>query len=118
MRPSDRLKANIRTNAVKSVVLIVGFPFVLPSVVFVFLWVGLSTFGQRDAFSTAIKGFLIVFSVIAIATVVWLPIGYMINQWIIDRATGARLLSRFEERRLWAIFEKLCTRCGMRLPAL
>jgi len=118
MRPSDRLKANIRTNAVKSVVLIVGFPFVLPCVVFLFLWVGLSTFGQRDAFSTATKGFLIVFSVVAVATVVWLPIGYMINQWIIDRATGARLLSRSEERRLWAIFERLCTSCGMRLPAL
>ena len=118
MRPSDRLKANIRTNAVKSVVLIVGFPFVLPAVVSLFLWVGLSTFGQRDAFSTATKGFLIVFSVVAIATVVWLPIGYMINQWIIDRATGARLLSRSEERRLWAIFENLCTSCGMRLPAL
>lgn len=118
MQPSDRVKANIRSNIVKSVVLVAGFPLVLPSVIFVFTWPVLLAFGQPDALRFAVIGFLSAFLAVVVATIVWLPIGYLMNQWIIDRATGARLVGRSEEPRLWSIFENLCARCGMRLPAL
>jgi heat shock protein HtpX len=114
----DELRSAVRSNAIRTAVLVAGFPFVLPSVLFVSFLAVLTVFGHLDAFSVASKTFVVSAMVMVVITLAWLPIGYLINQWVIDKATGARLLSRSENRRLWEIFERLCTTAGMRLPAL
>ena len=49
---SDTLQAAVRSNAMKSVLLVAVFPFVLPTVIFVFALVGLGIFGNRNAAGT------------------------------------------------------------------
>jgi len=112
------LRSHIRNNSLKSIFLIVGFPFVLPFVVFCVVFCPLVFFGSLQAFHTARVASLIVLIVTLGMTLVWLPIAYFINQWIIDRATGARLLTRSDDVRVWKLLEELCTRRGMRMPML
>ena len=112
------LRVHIRNNSLKSVFLIVGFPFVLPFVVFCIVFCPLALFGSLQAFHTARVASLIVLIATLGMTVVWLPIAYFINQWIIDRATGARLLTRSDDVRVWKLLEELCTRHGMPMPML
>ncbi len=114
----DELRNTVRNNAIRTALLVAGFPFVLPSVLFVAVLTVLTVLGQRDALTVASRAFFLSAVVMVVITVAWLPIGYLINQWVIDKATGARLLTRSENRRLWESFERLCTTAGMRLPAL
>lgn len=114
----DELRGAIRGNAIRSALLVVGFPFVLPGVLFVSFLAVLTVIGQRDALSVSSRAFIYSAVVMVVITLAWLPIGYLSNQWLIDKATGARLLARSENRRLWEIFERLCATAGMRVPAL
>jgi heat shock protein HtpX len=112
------LRAHIRNNSLKSIFLIVGFPFVLPFVVFCVVFCPLVLFGSLQAFHTARVASIIALIVTLGMALVWLPIAYFINQWVIDRATGARLLTRSDDVRVWKLLEGLCTRRGMRMPML
>lgn len=112
------LRTHIRRNSIRSVFLVVGFPFVLPFVVFCGVFIPFSLLGSPQAFQAGqVAGMLVFFATLAI-TLVWLPIAYFINQWIIDRATGARLLTRSEYLKVWTLLDNLCTRCGMHMPVL
>jgi heat shock protein HtpX len=112
------LRAHIRNNSLQSIFLIVGFPFVLPFVVFCVVLGPLVFFGSLQAFHAARVASIIALVVTLGMTLVWLPIAYFINQWIIDRATGARLLTRSDDVSVWNLLQKLCTQCGMRMPTL
>ena len=114
----DDLHSTVRNNAIRTALLVAGFPFVLPTVLFVAVLTVLTVLGQRDALGVASRAFFLSAVVMVVITVAWLPIGYLINQWVIDKATGARLLTRSENRSLWEIFARLCTTAGMRPPAL
>ena len=118
MEVGDRLAAHVRSNALKSALLLAGFPFVLPLVSFGFVFILSAGFGERAALAAAGTIFWWVLVVVGGAMLIWLPIGYLLNQWIVDMATGARLLTRDEEPRLWALLEDLCRKAGIRLPAL
>lgn len=112
------LRAHILNNSLKSIFLIIGFPFVLPFVVFCVVFIPLVSFGSLQAFHTARVASVITLIATLGTTLVWLPIAYFINQWVIDRATGARLLTRSDDVRVWKLLEDLCSRCGMRMPIL
>jgi heat shock protein HtpX len=118
MHGTQELAGHIRANATKSVLLLVGFPFVLPTIIFAFVLLAAAIVKHPAPLSIAATGFFTALAVMVVATLVWLPIGYMCHQWIIDQATGARLVERTEERRLWAVYERLCASVGMRMPAL
>jgi hypothetical protein len=107
------LRAHIRNNSLKSIFLIVGFPFVLPFVVFCVVLGPLVFFRSLQAFQAARVVSFIALIVTLGMTLVWLPIAYFINQWIIDRATGARLLTRSDDVRVWELLENLCARSGI-----
>lgn len=114
----DEIRSRIRSNAVRSALLVAGFPFVLPTVLYVLILVILTVFGYRYALPISSKVFVYSAIAMVVITIAWLPIGYLINQWVIDKATGARLLSRAENPRLWELLEGLCATAGMRVPAL
>jgi hypothetical protein len=67
---------------------------VLPFVVFCVVFGPLVFFGSLQALHAARVASIVALVVTLGMTLVWLPIAYFINQWIIDRATGARLLIR------------------------
>jgi heat shock protein HtpX len=112
------MRAHIRANSFKSIFLVVGFPFVLPFVVFCVVFLPLGLIGDREAFHAAQVASIIALVASLVITLVWLPIAYFINQWIIDRATGARLLTRSDDVRVWRLLETLCTQCEIRMPTL
>lgn len=110
--------AAIRRNSLKSVAIIVAFPLVLPAFLFVIALVAASIAKQHRALAIALQTFTTSLIIMVLVTVVWLPIGYFLNQWIIDQATGARLVSRSEMKHVWAMLDNLSRRCGIRTPAL
>jgi heat shock protein HtpX len=113
-----RVRWDVWKNSIKSIFLIVGFPFVLPFVVFCAAFGPLYFLGSRDAYPTArVLSVTVVIFMLGI-TAAWLPVAYFISQWIIDRATGARLLTHSDDLRVWTLLKKLCARCDMRMPQL
>lgn len=117
MDPADTTDA-IRRNSLKSIAIVLAFPLVLPTILFI-LWLIVAIIAaRRDAFVTAERTFVVSLIVMVVITLVWLPIGYLLNQWIVDRATDARLVSRTELRNVWVILDRLSTQCGIRTPAL
>lgn len=108
------MQSAIRANVVRSVLLIAGFPFVLPAI----LYLVALPLASGDRFATASHVFWISLAIMVVVSVVWLPIGYLLNQWVIDRATGARVVGRAELSRVWRLLEGLCERAQLRVPAL
>ncbi len=114
----QQVESAIRSNTVRSILLVATFPFVVPGLAF-FAALGLGILASRpNSLAMSIQAALITLVIMLVVMIIWLPIGYLIHQWVIDRATGARLLGRNELPRVWAIFERLCSNAGLRLPAL
>lgn len=113
MRDGD-VQSAIRANVIRSVLLIAGFPFVLPAI----LYLVALPLASHDRLATASHVFWISLAIMVVVSVVWLPIGYLLNQWVIDRATGARVVGRAEFARVWRLLEGLCERARLRVPAL
>lgn len=118
VRSSAALQQQIRSNAARSVLLLIAFPLILPLLLFCVISAALAVAGQDDALTTGGSVSLLALAAILALTFVWLPIAYLINQWIIDRATGARLIAQAEEPGLWNLLAGLCAKCGMKMPAL
>src|SRR5579864_8211006 len=53
-----------------------------------------------------------------VGAVIWIAIAYKFHQSMIDAVTGARVVSRAEEPRLYNILENLCISRGITTPTL
>jgi heat shock protein HtpX len=53
-----------------------------------------------------------------VGAIIWIAIAYKFHQSLIDTVTGARVVSRAEEPRLYNILENLCISRGITTPAL
>src|SRR5271169_551721 len=53
-----------------------------------------------------------------VGTVVWIFIAYKFHQSMIDAVTGARVVSRTDELRLYNLLENLCISRGITMPTL
>ena len=53
-----------------------------------------------------------------VGTVIWIFIAYKFHQSMIDAVTGARVVSRTEEPRLYNLLENLCISRGITMPTL
>ena len=114
------LRTYIWNNRLKSLVLLAGFPFLLLLICFGFALVIAALNdpsvgdGIRDAF-----GLLPRLVPVALAgAVIWFIIAWFANQKIIDAVTGARLVDRKAEPRLWNLLENLCIGRGITMPTL
>ena len=120
-------------NNIKSTVLLIAFPFLLLTLlggtVFLFaLVVGpqsqFDTIGPTSvlgtgspagvALSAIYAWWPIVFGIAAI----WVLIGYLFNDAIIHRATGATPVSREQQPKLYNLLENLCISRGLAVPRL
>ena len=120
MLGSYGLRTYIWNNRLKSLILLIGFPFLLFLICFGFAIV-FSTFdeptveqGLQDAL--AMTPSLIPFAVVA--ALVWFVIAWFANTDIVALATGAKPANRREETRLWNILETLCISRGITMPNL
>jgi heat shock protein HtpX len=125
-------------NNVKSMLLLAAFPFLLLTFLGILLYVvmlfisgdeGISpddfltwnvtsvlgTFGPLDftlGVARAIGPYVIG------AALLWFVIGYLFNDAMIHRATGAKAVTHAEQPRLYGILETLCISRGMTMPKL
>src|SRR5262249_39468385 len=120
------LQTHIWNNNWKSVLLLLGFPVLLILLTYglFLLYAGLSgmTFNGDQSlmgpFIWAGDALVQAWPFAVAAAGIWFVIAYFAYQGIIDVATGARLVARKDEPRLYNLLENLCISRGMKTPAL
>jgi heat shock protein HtpX len=68
--------------------------------------------------SAAFSQFLLTSPFATVATALWVFAGYRFHQWMIDRSTGAKDVTRNEEPDLYNLLENLCISRGIPMPKL
>lgn len=120
------LGTHISGNNFKSVLLLAGFPVLLLLLMYglFLLYAGLA--GDFSAYGDGIEGpfvwaanSLVQAWPFAIGgALIWFVIAYFSHQTLIDMSTGARLLTRQENPRVWNLLENLCISRGIPMPSL
>jgi heat shock protein HtpX len=119
MLPTLGLRTHIWNNAIKSGLLLAGFPVLLLAVTFALaLLVQHSGKGLWADMAAAAETLPVVFPVALAVSGVWFAIAWLGYQPLINAVTGARPVTREEEPRLWNLLENLCISRGLRMPRL
>lgn len=122
MPPAFGLYSHIRRNRVISRLLLAGLFFLVLMVAFAgvlaakALTLGDESFGVILRAAWASYPYVAPFAVMG--TALWVLFALSAHQWIIDKVTGARALSRQEAPQLYAMTEALCISRGLTMPAL
>jgi heat shock protein HtpX len=114
------LRTYIWNNRLKSVFLLIGFPFLLFLICFAFAIVisALSDPSVSDGIANAIELTPALVPVAVIVALIWFVIAWFANTGIVALATGAKVVDRKAETRLWNILENLCISRGITTPRL
>jgi heat shock protein HtpX len=116
------LYSHIRTNRVRSVILIVGLFFLLLLLTFAGSLIA-SVFFEGDApldylLWVARQHTLAAIPFVAVGTLVWLWIAWLFHQRMIDALVDGHDVTRTEEPRLYNLLENLCVSRGIPMPKL
>lgn len=121
------LKTHIWNNNISSIALLLGYPFLLILMVWMF-FAGLEWWGKMDArphiaaqmdpMQAGLEGVANYGHWAVAAAGVWFVIAFLFHQQMINRSTGARPVSRKEEPKLYNMLENLCISRGMTMPKL
>jgi len=118
------LQTYIWNNNIRSVLLLIGFPFLLLGMVFCLtlgmIWARMlpSGYGYGGAIPYALHLMIAAAPLAIVVAVVWFAIAYVFNQAIIDFATGSRPVPRTEEPDAYNLLENLCISRGLKMPTL
>ena len=116
------LYGHIRANRTRSAILIAGLFFLVYLLVFAFalLLNGLALGGEdfETILSASLAQFVFLLPWATIAAGLWVFAGYRFHQWMIDKSTGARDVTRNEEPDLYNMLENLCIARGIPMPSL
>ena len=114
------LKTHIWNNAAKTVLLLLGFPFLMSIVCYAFalLWVGFMEDPEvLQGLGRALDLLPAVLPVALAVSGVWLPaFAFFAHQWMIDKLTGAQEVDREREPRLYNLVENLAISRGLPVP--
>jgi len=110
------LQTQIWKNNTRSIILLVLFPLVLYSLVFIFYLI----FGyiEPDLEINPLNGFIMAFPWVTVGVLLWFTIAYFSHTSMISRATGSRPLERKENKRVYNLVENLTITTGMKMPAV
>ncbi len=118
------LQTYIWNNNIRSVLLLIGFPFLLLGMIF-FLTLGMiwarmlpGGYEYGGAVPYALHLMIGAAPLAIVVALVWFTIAYVFNQAIIDFATGSRPVTREEEPTAWNALENLCISRGLKMPTL
>lgn len=123
MTPAVGLRTHIWNNNLKSILLLVGFPFLLLALLYAgtLLWLAYEGSGtgqfDRDV-ALAGQNTLQLAPFAFIAALIWFGIAWLFYQRMIDAAVGAKEVMRESEPRLWNLLENLCIARGLAMPSL
>ncbi len=114
------LRTHIWNNALKSVLLLAGFPLLLLLICFAFalLIAAMDNPDFADGVAQALSLMPALVPVAVIGALIWFAIAYVANQWIVDSLTGAKILTRQEDPRTWNLLENLAISRGLKMPTL
>jgi len=108
------LQTQIRQNNTKTVLLLLGFPALLLSLVWLFFF-----FVASDEGIDNVNGaFLTTFPWVTVIVGVWFLIAWFSHSKMIERATGSKPLERKENKRVYNLVENLCISRGMNIPKI
>jgi heat shock protein HtpX len=115
------LYTHIRSNRIRSVLLLGGL-FLLIYVVVFAVALGFRGFTTNASLEWLIRrawaDLLMAWPFATVAALVWIGIAYKFHQSLIDAATGSHDVTRKEEPRLYNLLENLCISRGIPMPKL
>jgi heat shock protein HtpX len=115
------LKTHIWNNAAKSLLLLLGFPFLMLIVCYGFTLLYVGFFEDPDILFGLQRGFELLPAAVPLALLVsgvWLLIAFFAHQWMIDKLTGATKIDRTSEPRLYNMVENLAIQRGLPIPSI
>jgi len=119
------LQTHIWSNNARSLMLLAGFPVLLILMTYglFLLYAGLMGegapgYGDAGPFIWAGDALVGAWPYALVAAGLWFAIAYAFYQTIIDAATGAHVVERAGEPRLYNLLENLCISRGLKAPAL
>lgn len=115
------LKTHIWNNAVKSLLLLLGFPFLMLIICYGFALLYVGFFENPDVLYGLQRGFELLPAVVPIALTfsgLWLLFAFFAHQWMIDKLTGAAKIDRKSEPRLYNMVENLAIQRGLDVPSI
>ncbi|MBV9992645.1 MAG: M48 family metallopeptidase [Alphaproteobacteria bacterium] len=122
-----------QNNNIKSTLLLLAFPVLLLTLLgAIFFLAGAfsrprelfydfdlySVLGTGSPLDLALSAVYAYWPIIIGIAAVWVLIGYLFNDWIIHRATGAEQVTREQQPELYNLVENLCISRGLNVPKL
>lgn len=132
MIPVYGLYTQMRSNQIRSTVLLISFFVLIYSVIFGIICIYYAVIGTPDPdFSSlhytqinfdllriAGNSFMELFPIITAVVGCWVILGFLLQKAIINAASGARKISRKEAPELYNLLENLCIASGSPMPHL
>jgi heat shock protein HtpX len=115
------LYTHIRSNAVRSMLLLAGLFFLVYLLLFAGALTAEALFADAPLdwlVKAAAADFIKAFPWATIGTAFWILAAYQFHQVLIDAVTGGRAVTRQEEPRLYNLLENLCISRGIPMPRL
>lgn len=115
------LQSQISSNNFKSIVLLIAFPVLLLGLVWVFFYI--TNYYLVDTtippnLDTVNEGFLQTFPFVTLGVGVWFTIAWFSHSAMIRKATGAKPLTRKENKKIYNLTENLCISRGIKTPKI
>ena len=110
------MQTQIWKNNTKSVILL----FLFPIVFYILTWLFIFFVSDQETRNIQIitRSFLKTFPWITFGVIIWFIIAYFSHTSMIAKATGAKILERKENKRVYNLVENLCISTGMKIPAV
>lgn len=116
------LRTHIWNNAIRSLLLLAGFPVLLLLIAFAFAVIAEALSGTGEdvgqGLANAVRALPSFLPFAVGGALLWFAIAFFINTRLIGAMTGARSVARKEEPRLYNLLENLCISRGLSMPKL
>lgn len=110
------LQTQIWKNNIKSLILLVLFPALIFSLVWLFLF--FINEEPEQSMEIVNQSFIQVIPWLSIGVLLWFTVAYFSHSSMIKRATGSKPLERTENKRIYNLVENLCIASGMKMPKI
>lgn len=109
------LHEQIRSNNLKSSLILAGFPLLILAGVYAFFFF---VMGGKDHIDQVNQRFITTIPFVIGGVLIWFFIAYFANSSLIQLASNSKPLERKENMRIYNLTENLCMSVGMKMPKL
>lgn len=109
------LQQQIRSNNLKSSLILAGFPLLILAGVYAFFFFMM---GGKEHMDQVNQRFITTIPFVIGGVIIWFLIAYFANSTMIQLASNSRSLERKENMRVYNLTENLCMSVGMKMPQL